>query len=122
MCSGDDIRMRPRQQACHDVDGGRKVVVRHVLGTASTPEILRPFGEVEYARRNVSEHKRQDGRNMDPQESCGEFVKTRKSLEKQAVQGVGGLDKAGSDGVGNDDLGDKSGGDECRKRYQNTRR
>ena len=39
------------------------------------------------------------------------LVKTRKVVERQAVQWINGIGKTGSSGVGNEDLGVKLGGD-----------
>ena len=91
------------------------------FGKFLTANHLRPFGAVGYARRNVREHK------MAPKgEKClfigiprsfptGTvsmlLVRTRKIVERQAVQWVDGPKKTGGGGTGSDDRGMKSAGD-----------
>ena len=92
------------------------------FGKFSTAVQLRPFGAVGYARRNVCEHK------MAPKEEKCVFmgiprnfptgtvsvllVRTRKIVERQAVQWIDGPKKTGGDGTRCDDRDMKSAGDE----------
>ncbi|CAN0391894.1 unnamed protein product [Ascophyllum nodosum] len=91
------------------------------FGKFPTADHLRPFGAVGYARQKLREHK------MVPKgEKCVFMgiphnfptgtvsvllVRTRKIVERQAVQWVDGPKKTGGDGTGSDDRGMKSAGD-----------
>ena len=91
------------------------------FGKFPTANHLRQFGAVGYAGRSVREHK------MAPKGEQGVFtgiplnlptgtvsvllVRTRKIVERQAVQRVDGPKKTGGDGTGSDDRGMKSAGD-----------
>ena len=91
------------------------------FGKFPTADHLRPFGAVGSARQSVRKHK------MTPKgEKCAfmgiprDFptdtvsvllVRTRNTMEKQAVRWVDGSKKTGGDGTGSDDRGMKSAGD-----------
>ena len=82
---------------------------------------LRPFGAVGYARRSVREHKMAPKgekyvfmgipRNFPTGKVSVLLVRTRKIVERQAVQWMDGHKKTGGDGTGSDDRGMKSAGD-----------
>ena len=83
---------------------------------------LRPFGAVGYARRSVREHKmapkrekcvfRGIPRNFPTGTVSVLLVRTRKIVERQAVQWIDRHKKTGGDGTtGSDDSGMKSAGD-----------
>ena len=84
------------------------------FGKAPVPDHLRPFEAVGYARRSVSEHKMTSRgnkcafmgipRNFPSGTVIVLLVKTREIVERQAVQWVDGLDKAGSMGISDEDL------------------
>ena len=91
------------------------------FGTFPTADHLRPFGVVGYARRSVRKHKmapkrdkcvfRGIPRNLPTGTVSVLLVRTRKIVERQAVQWVDGHKKTGGDGPGSDDRGMKSPGD-----------
>ena len=100
-------------------DGG-KSPYEQWFGKSPTADHLRPFGAVGYARRNVREYKMAPKgekcvfmgipRNFPTGTVSVLFVRTRKIVERQAVQWVDGHKKSGGDGTGSDDRGKKSAG------------
>ena len=82
---------------------------------------LRPFEAMGYARRSVSEHKMAPKgekcvfmgipRNFSTGTVSVLLARTRKIVERQAVQWVDGPKKTGDDSTGSDDRGMKSAGD-----------
>ena len=101
-------------------DGG-KSMYEPWFGKFLTADHLRPFGAVGYARRSVCGHKMAPKgencvfmgipRNFPTGTVSVLLVRTRKIVERQAVQWVDGPKKTGGDGTGSDDRGMKSTGD-----------
>ena len=91
------------------------------FGKFPTTDHLRPFGAVGYARRSVREHKMAPKgekcvfmgipRNFPTGTVRVLLVRTRKIVERQAVQGVDRHKKTGGVSTGSDDRGMKSAGD-----------
>ena len=91
------------------------------FGNFPTADHLRPFRAVGYARRSVREHEMapkgekcvfmEIPRNFLTGTVSVLLVRTRKIVERQAVQWVDGPKKTGGDGTGSDDRGMKSAGD-----------
>ena len=91
------------------------------FGKFLTADHLRSFGAVGYARRSVREHKMVPKRekrvfmgiprNFPTGTVSVLLVRTRKIVERQAVQWVDGPKYTGGDGTGSDDRGMKSAGD-----------
>ena len=91
------------------------------FGTFSTADHLRHFGAVGYARGSVREHKMapkgekcvfmEITRNFPTGTVSVLLVRTRKIVERQAVQWVDGPKKTGGNGTGSDDRGMKPAGD-----------
>ena len=91
------------------------------FGKFPSADHLRPFGAVGYARQKVREHKMVPKgekyvfmgipHNFHTGTVSVPLVRTRKIVERQAVQWVDGPKKTGGDGTGSDDRGMKSAGD-----------